>query len=230
MKNPIGIGDASENDTNLNTDWNLAKAHGCDFGIVRATTTGAWVLGKPQIREDNMFGMNSLKMTRAAVKRMSYAWFDPRFKVCPPADQAEKFLESVGKYGVGELGPMIDIEDAPAAGIYAFAGVGQYIKQWLDVVEAELKVKPRIYTNLSYVQNYLFNSYVQEPWLTQYGLVVANWAPLAPYVPAPWAPTAWDAWQYTASAPGKYYGFPAALAGKAAPSICLAVWNGPLPL
>ena len=67
------------------------------------------------------------------------------------------------------------------------------------------------------MQNYLFNSVIQEPWLTQYGLVVANWAPLAPYVPAPWAPMAWDAWQYTASAPGKYYGFPAAIRRKASP-------------
>ena len=229
MRNPIGIGDASENDTNQNTDWSLAAKRGISFGIVRATTTGAWVAGKPIIREDAMFGMNSLKMKVAKVKRMSYAWFDPRFKVCSPVDQAEIFLHSLKMYGVGELGPMIDIEDAPAAGIYSFAGVGQYIKVWLDVVEAELKVKPRIYSNLNYVQSYLFNYAVREPWLMDYGLVIANWGPVAPYVPPPWAPTAWDVWQYTSSAPGAYYGFPAAIAGKAAPAICLAVWNGELP-
>jgi GH25 family lysozyme M1 (1,4-beta-N-acetylmuramidase) len=226
MRNPIGIGDASENDTNFNTDWSLAAKRGISFGIVRATTTGAWVLGKPVIREDAMFSSNALKMQTAHVKRMSYAWFDPRFKVCPPVDQADIFLHSVKMFGVGELGPMIDIEDAP--GIYGFIGVGQYIKQWLDVVEAGLKVKPRIYTNLSYVQSYLFNQSIREPWLLDYGLVVANWGPIAPYVPPPWAPTSWDAWQYTASAPGSYYGFPAAIPGKAAPSICLAVWNGEL--
>jgi hypothetical protein len=47
MKNPIGIGDASEYDTNQYTDWKLARKHGCEFGIVRATTTGAFVNGKP---------------------------------------------------------------------------------------------------------------------------------------------------------------------------------------
>ncbi len=230
MRNhPLGIGDASENDTSLLTDWGVVAKRGLEFGIVRATTTGAWVLGRPQIREDSMFSANALRMTTAGIKRMSYAWFDPRFKVCPPVDQAEMFLASVEKHGVGELGPMIDIEDAPSAGIYSFIGVGQYIKIWLDAVEAELKVKPRIYTNLSFVQSYLFNGYIREPWLGDYGLVIANWAPLAPYVPQPWGPTAWDAWQYTASAPGDYYGFHASIPGKAAPSICLAVWNGPLP-
>jgi len=227
MKNPIGIGDASENDTNPNTDWRLARARGCEFGIVRATTTGVWVLGKPQIREDTMFPANVRNMASAGVKRMSYAWFDPRCKLCPPVDQADSFLASSQKYGVSELGPMIDLEDT--VGINAFIGIGQYIKAWLDLVEAELKVKPRIYSNLSYVQNYLFNASIREPWLNQYGLVIANWALLAPYVPQPWAPTAWDVWQYTASAPGAYYGFPSAIAGKAAPSICLAVWNGALP-
>jgi GH25 family lysozyme M1 (1,4-beta-N-acetylmuramidase) len=227
MKNPIGIGDASENDTNLKTDWSQAAVRGISFGIVRAVTTGAWVAGKPQIIQDKMFQVNAAKMQSAIVKRMSYAWFDPRCKVCSPVDQADKFLEVLqANGGPGELGPMIDIEDTP--GIYGYLGVGSEIYKWLVLVEAELKVKPRIYTNLSYVSNYLFNSYVREPWLAEYGLVIANWGLPAPYVPLPWAPTAWDAWQFTASARGDYYGFPASIVGKAAPSICLAVWNGEL--
>ncbi|MGD0750794.1 MAG: GH25 family lysozyme [Anaerolineales bacterium] len=226
MKNPIGIGDASENDTNQYTDWKLAASRGISFGIVRATTTGAWVAGKPVIKEDTMFALNSKKMLDAQVKRMSYAWFDPRYKFCPPVDQATSFINTVINNGVGELGPMIDIEDAP--GIYGFIGVGSYIHIWLQIVETILHVKPRIYTNLSYVSKYLFNGWVAETWLQDYGLVIANWGLPAPYVPLPWAPTTWDAWQFTASAPGAYYGFPASIVGKAAPSICLAVWNGEL--
>jgi GH25 family lysozyme M1 (1,4-beta-N-acetylmuramidase) len=229
MHNPKGIGDASENDTNLNTDWLVAKQRGCDFGIVRATTTGAWLLGKPTISEDKMFAVNSLRMKDAVVKRMSYAWFDPRYKVCPPVDQADSYLSTVSKWGVGHLGPMLDIEDAPGAGIFGFIGVGAMIKTWLDMVKKALKFKPRLYTNLDYVSKYLFNNYIQETWLAQYGLVIASWTSLAPYIPQPWAPTGWDAWQYTASASGKYYGFNASIAGKPAPNICLAVWNGQLP-
>jgi GH25 family lysozyme M1 (1,4-beta-N-acetylmuramidase) len=158
MKNPIGIGDASENDTNQNTDWKLAASRGINFGIVRAVTTGAWVGGKPLIKIDSMFSLNSDKMLAAGVKKMSYAWFNPRVKYCPAVDQADRFMDAMQAYkGPGELGPMIDIEDAPAAGIYGYMGVGSEIYKWLVLVEAELKVKPRIYTNLSYVSNYLFN-------------------------------------------------------------------------
>jgi hypothetical protein len=228
MKNPLGIGDASENDTNKYTDWKVARSRGISFGIVRATTTGAWVAGKPAIYEDKMFHANAAMMASAEIKRMSYGWFDPRVKVCPPAAQSDSFLTTLHREGMGELGPMIDAEDAPLAGIYGFVGIGQYIKQWFDAVETETKVKPRMYTNLDYVQKYLFNSQIRETWLLDYGLVIANWGPVAPYVPQPWGPGMWDAWQFIASAPGSYYGFPASIPGKAAPNICLAVWNGPL--
>jgi GH25 family lysozyme M1 (1,4-beta-N-acetylmuramidase) len=231
MKNPIGIGDASQYDTNPFTDWKLARKHGCQFGIVRASSTGPWLNGKPTIIQDTCFPMNTERMLQAGVKRMSYAWFDPRYKVCSAIDQAHFFLEICARYGgAGELGPMIDIEDAPSSGIYNFIGVGTYIKQWLDVVEAALKVKPRIYTNLAFVNSYLFNYSVREDWLMDYGLVIANWGSTAPWVPQPWAPTAWDVWQYRADAPGKYYGFYNQYGPQySAPNICLAVWNGPLP-
>jgi hypothetical protein len=83
MHNPIGIGDASQYDTNPFTDWNIARKHGCEFGIVRATTTGPWVNGKPSIVQDTCFPMNVERMANAGIKRMSYAWFDPRCKVGP---------------------------------------------------------------------------------------------------------------------------------------------------
>jgi GH25 family lysozyme M1 (1,4-beta-N-acetylmuramidase) len=231
MRNPIGIGDASSNDTNPFTDWKLARRHGCEFGIVRATTTGAWVNGKPSIQQDTCYPMNVERMAAAGVKRMSYAWFDPRYRVCDPVAQALSYLATLDKYGgAGELGPMIDIEDASFAGIYSFVGIGQYIKAWLDCVEGELHVKPRIYSNLSYVSSYLFNNYVKEDWLSDYGLVIANWGVTAPWVPQPWAPTGWDCWQYRADVPGKYYGFYNPYGPQyAAPNICLAVWNGSLP-
>jgi GH25 family lysozyme M1 (1,4-beta-N-acetylmuramidase) len=228
MANSIGIGDASSNDTNKFTDWALAKSHGCKFGIVRATTTGAWVAGKPSIIQDTMFATNAQKMAAAGVKRMSYAWFDPRYQYVSAQAQAAAFLATLEKNGgPGELGPMIDLENAPASGIYAGTGIGAAIKIWLDLVEGALKIRPRIYTNMSYVGSYLFNAYVKEDWLTDYGLIIANWGVAAPWIPQPWGPLNWDAWQYRADAPGKYYGFYNANGPTyAAPNICLAVWNG----
>jgi GH25 family lysozyme M1 (1,4-beta-N-acetylmuramidase) len=230
MRYPIGIGDASSYDTNKYTDWNVARHHGAEFGIVRACTTGAWVNGKPSIIMDTMYPMNAEKMIGAGVKRMPYAWLDPRYKVCSPVDQANMFLDILEKYGgPGELGPMLDLEDVPAAKIAGFIGIGGYIKQWLDTVECALYKKPRIYCNLSYISAYLFNASIREDWLCDYGLVIANWGVTAPWVPQPWGPMNWDCWQYRADAPGRYYGFfNQAGLSQAAPYICMAVWNGEL--
>ncbi len=229
MHFPLGIGDANSYCTNKYTDWKIARKRGCEFGIVRATTTGPWSNGKITIIQDASYLMNIEGMASAGIKRMSYAWFDPRVRYADSLAQADSFLETLDIFGgAGELGPMIDLEDA--TGIYGYIGVGKQIKVWLDTVELELHVKPRIYTNLAYVYAYLFNSSIREEWLCDYGLVIANWGVTSPLVPQPWGPMNWDCWQYRADAPGKYYGFynqfgPA----YAAPNMCMAVWNGPLP-
>lgn len=228
MKYPLGIGDANSYCTNKYTDWKVASRRGCKFGIVRATTTGAWANGKITIVQDGMYSANFQNMAAAGMKRMPYAWFDPRIRYACAANQAENFLQTLEKCGgMGELGPMIDLEDG--TGIYGFIGVGGYIKAWLDIVEAELHVKPRIYTNQAYVYSYLFNTSVREEWLTDYGLVVANWGVTSPLVPQPWGPMNWDCWQYRADAPGKYYGFFSGNGGLyGSPNMCMAVWNGGL--
>jgi GH25 family lysozyme M1 (1,4-beta-N-acetylmuramidase) len=229
MKSPLGIGDANSYCTNQYTDWNLARRHGCEFGIVRATTTGPWKDGKISIIEDVSYGSNVVKMAAAGVKRMPYAWFDPRVNYAPAPAQASAFLDTLDKYGgPGELGPMIDLEDG--SGIYHYVGIGRHIKAWLDLVEAELKVKPRIYSNAAYIQAYLFNASIREDWLTDYGLVIANWGVNAPQVPQPWGPMGWDCWQYRVDAPGKYYGFYSQYGTiHPAPNMCMAVWNGQFP-
>jgi GH25 family lysozyme M1 (1,4-beta-N-acetylmuramidase) len=232
MKTTLGIGDSSQYVTNKYTDWSIARRHGCQFGIVRAASTGVWTNGKPSLVMDSMYPANARKMDEAGIKRMSYAWFDPRIKYISAIEQAENYIQIVNKYGgPGELGPMIDLEDMSSAGIYAFAGIGPHIKAWLQAVEQAFHVMPRIYTNKAYVDAYLFNPYtVMEEWLMEYGLVVANWGVTSPLVPRPWPPFGWDCWQYCTDAPGKYFGFYSQNGpNTSAPRICLAAWNGELP-
>jgi hypothetical protein len=228
MRHPLGIGDANSFCTNKFTDWKIARQRGCEFGIVRATTTGPWVNGKTSIIMDASYPLNVERMGLAGVKCMSYAWFDPRVNYAPAVDQALSYIDTVLKYGAGELGPMIDLEDS--SGIYHYIGIGKQIKVWLETVENALHVKPRIYTNAAYVQAYLFNYSIREEWFNDYGLVIANWGVTSPLVAQPWGPLNWDCWQYRVDAPGKYYGFynqngPA----YASPNRCMAVWNGSLP-
>jgi hypothetical protein len=228
MRHPLGIGDANSYCTNKYTDWNLARRHGCEFGIVRATTTGAWVNGKPSIIMDTCYPMNVDRMNSTGILRMSYAWLDPRVSYVSAFDQAAAYVDIVSRYGVGDLGPMIDLEDG--SNIYHFVGIGKHIKIWLDTVETALQIRPRIYTNAAYVMAYLFNTSIREDWLTDYGLVIANWGVNAPQVPQPWGPLSWDCWQYRVDAPGKYYGFYSQNGPTyAAPNMCMAVWNGSLP-
>lgn len=219
----LGIGDASEYDTNERTNWNIAARRGCSWGLVRAATTGRWSNGKPTLKKDSMFDMNFQRMGEAGLKRAVYAWFDPRVKLVPAQTQAEHFLECVNKTGIGELGTVLDLEDAGT--IRADTRVGDHILTWLVIVEQETRKRPLLYLNASYAHAYLFNTSIHCDWLTDYEIIIASWRTNAPNVPLPWGPERWRAWQYTDLAPGEYYGFYAADSRRQAPNICLALWR-----
>ncbi len=48
-----------------------------------------------------MFLINVDRMKEAGVLRMSYAWFDPRYKVCNPVDQAHSVILLLSKRQAG---------------------------------------------------------------------------------------------------------------------------------
>jgi hypothetical protein len=62
MRHPLGIGDANSYCTNKFTDWKIARQRGCEFGILRATTTGPCVNGKISIIMDASYPMNVERM------------------------------------------------------------------------------------------------------------------------------------------------------------------------
>ena len=223
----LGIGDASEYDTNARTDWSLAARRGCQWGLVRACTTGAWSNGKPSLKKDPMFEANAANMKAAGMKRATYAWFDARVKYVSAQDQAMFFLETIKSVGPGEFGAVLDVEDSGA--VKAYTGIGTHVLTWLSIVEKALQVRPCIYVNQDFTLNYLFGATIKESWLPDYEVIIASWGGPAPVVPQPWSPLTWRAWQYRANAPGAYYGFHNAVVGKAAPNICLALWNSDSP-
>jgi len=225
MSYKLGIGDASDNDTSPATDWALAKTRLCDWGLVRGTTTGKLLAGTPQLRVDGQLVGNAESMQLAGVERATYAWFDPRVKKVSAVDQAHFYLEATRKIGVGEKGTVIDLEDVPAQGIYANRAIGEHIWAFAAEIRKHTLELPRLYTNLAYVSSYLFTYYMQQPWLSDFELVVASWGGSAPTVPLPWAPCRWRAWQFRRDAPGAWYGFYPVRPGAAAPRICLAIWQ-----
>lgn len=79
--------------------------------------------------------------------------------------QATNFIEIV-KLHKGDLPPVLDVEDAYGASIM---DVQKQIKEWLQKVEAQYMVRPIIYTNINFYNNYLrgaFDAYAL--WIAHY--------------------------------------------------------------
>jgi GH25 family lysozyme M1 (1,4-beta-N-acetylmuramidase) len=196
-----GIGDLNDYFVKPTDDFRVAKTRGLEWATIRATTTGAWVGGKPSLRADKTFASCSERCEDNGIKRVAYCWFDPRVKLVPAKDQAEFFV-AMTLYWEGGSIPMIDLEDTST--ILAFPGIGEHIHEWLSIVEAETGKKPWLYMNKGYLDKYLFP---REPWLIEYPLYLANWGVNAPAIALPWGANGWTAWQYTSTAPGEYFGF-----------------------
>lgn len=79
--------------------------------------------------------------------------------------QAENFIETVS-LSPGDLPPVLDVEQTNGASV---ADVRQRVKDWLDMAEAHYKVKPIIYTNVDFYENYLAGVFDNYPlWVAHY--------------------------------------------------------------
>jgi GH25 family lysozyme M1 (1,4-beta-N-acetylmuramidase) len=212
----LGIGDASENDTSTATKWDIAKSKGIAFGIVRATTTGAWVAGKPGLREDGMWTFNASAMNALGIKVYPYIWFDPRPQLTG-AEQGKFFCDVAGRWPYEQ--PVIDIENAGTAAVYGAASLIR-LKDCVKYVFENTGKRPLLYSYPSFIDQLVAMGDVS--WMSEYPFIVAHWDVTSPRDPYPWWPGAHKIWQYTANMLGSRYGFfPAA--GRPTPRICMAV-------
>lgn len=214
----LGIGDCSEYDTFDSTDFNVAKANGCSFAIVRATTTGAWVNGRPGLKEDKMFVKNAAKIDAAVLTRISYAWFDPR--IIPGAEQANFLIATCRKAGGPGWKAVVDVEPGPVETNIVYTK--ESVLRLKDCLERLVYYgwKPAIYTAPTFL--YELELLTDISWMRAYQLMIAHYA-AAPSVPFPWHPGNYLIWQYTAWMKGSYYGFYGATPDRPSPRICMAV-------
>ena len=99
--------------------------------------------------------------------------------------QANNFIQIV-KLKSGDLPPVLDVEDVNGS---AIADVQQKIKDWLEKVEEQYKVKPIIYTNIFFYNKYLKGVFDDYPfWIAHY---------LQPGKPG--IDRAWTFWQHSES-------------------------------
>ena len=140
-------------------DWNsvdvIENNYPIEFVFIRATAGNDKIDGQ---FNDNWLGARKIKMIRGA-----YHYYRPNEN---SLEQAQLFIKTV-QLQKGDLPPVLDIEKLPQGQSLDSLRVG--LKRWLKAVEAHYKVKPIIYTNEKYYDDFLkeeFSNYLF--WVANY--------------------------------------------------------------
>jgi len=167
------------NETARKVDFDRMWAAGAQFCFMRAQ----FGLAQDQDFADYWRGCKG-KLARGA-------YYFPIVKF-DMAAQTQQFIDIL-KPDRGELPPVIDIEP------YNGLPNAKSIKLAIGMIEAQLKVKPIIYTGY-----YVWRDNIGvDKFFASYPLWIATYGQ-APMIPAPW--TEWTYWQYTDKGDGLKYG------------------------
>jgi len=142
-----------------NIDWKAVKAMQDNeikigFAFIKATEG----LG----RVDDGFRKNWFNIKKANLPRGAYHFF---ISSKSGKAQAENFIGTV-TLDAGDLPPVLDIETANGASV---GDIRQRAKDWLVMIEKYYKVKPLIYTNIDFYENFLAGAFDDYPlWVAHY--------------------------------------------------------------
>lgn len=142
-----------------NIDWDAVKAMHVqnitiDFAFIKATEG----LG----RVDDNFRRNWFNAKHVGIPRGAYHYF---ISSKSGKAQAENFIETL-QLQKGDLPPVLDIESTNGA---SAEDIQQRAKDWLLMIEAQYKVKPIIYTNVDFYENFLAGKFDDYPlWVAHY--------------------------------------------------------------
>lgn len=113
-------------------------------------------------RQDQNFEENWEAVRKEGFIRGAYHFFYPSRDA---GRQAENFISQVS-LSKGDLPPVIDIEHTNGR---TKKQICEGLKAFIDEIEAEYDVKPIIYTNISYYNNYLSDDFADYPlWISGY--------------------------------------------------------------
>lgn len=111
---------------------------------------------------DNAFRRNWLKAKEAGIPRGAYHFF---IASKSGKAQAQNFIETAHPVK-GDMPPVLDIEQTYGA---SATDIQQRAKDWLVMVEKQFKVKPIIYTNVDFYENFLAGKFDDYPlWVAHY--------------------------------------------------------------
>lgn len=111
---------------------------------------------------DAVYRRNWFKAGEAAIPRGAYHFF---VSSKSGKAQAQNFIETV-VLEKGDMPPVLDVEQTNGA---SEADIQQRVKDWLVMIEKQYKVKPIIYTNVDFYQNFLAGKFDEYPlWVAHY--------------------------------------------------------------
>lgn len=111
---------------------------------------------------DIAYRRNWVKAKEANMTRGAYHFF---ISSKSGKAQAENFIQTV-TLEKGDMPPVLDIEQTNGASV---TDIQQRAKDWLVMIEKEYKVKPVIYTNVDFYDNFLAGKFDDYPlWVAHY--------------------------------------------------------------
>lgn len=162
-------------------DWQQIADAGVKYAWIQASRNDGDI--------DPTFDYNWKRAKEVGILRGAYQRFRPNQNV---QSQIDTFLGKVSPvYEPGDLPPQLDFEDNAAN--ESGAALEAKARQWLEAVEAELGLRPIIYT-----YTYFWIDQMDGANMTDYRLWMATYGADCPNLPAPW--TEWTLHQYSASA------------------------------
>lgn len=180
VKPALGI-DVSHFQGDIN--WQEIKENNISFAYAKATEGNTYV--------DLKFHQNWENMSTAEISKGAYHFYTTD---SDGDSQAIHYINTVKEIKKGDLPPVLDLEQG---GLKAKVTVEEYqneVMNWLTTVEKELGVKPIIYTN-----NPFANEYLNKPHFANYILWIAEYGVKEAKTPTAWKDTGWAIWQRTES-------------------------------
>jgi GH25 family lysozyme M1 (1,4-beta-N-acetylmuramidase) len=165
--------------------WSKVAAAGKKFTIIKASEDDDFV--------DDHYLTNRSGAQAAGLWTGSYHFARPSAVANDAINEADHFV-STARFGVGDLIPALDLEDAGGLGT---AALTTWVRTWLDRVTARIGIRPMIYVSPAFWTKYLANttSLADAGYRT---LWIAHWGVTSPTVPASnWGGNGWTFWQYS---------------------------------
>lgn len=134
--------------------WSQMSAQDICFAFVKAT--------EGQSMQDSFFCKNWDAMRNVGLVRGAYHFYRPSISA---EEQAINFISTVDLQH-GDLPPVIDIEVTEG---FSSEAIVNGVKTWLDIVGEHWKIRPIVYTNQKFYNQYLAGALYGYPvWLARY--------------------------------------------------------------